>query len=1316
MDNTTLPPFNPSGELGGVFPRWEKWLRAVELYIASKNITDAARKKAILLHMGGFELQDIFYSIPDGDTVAEGENAYEKTKNTLTAYFKPKTNKTYERHVFRSLWQNEGEPINQFITRLRQQAKYCGFTSVEDEIRDQIIEKCRSEELKKRFLEKGDITLSEVIDIAQAHEVTGVQIKNMGTTETIAKITEKNNFRKKPSQQKRETSCFRCGYPGHLYWDPNCPAKGKNCVKCNKPGHFASVCKSKAVPDRNRRNGERGRTTARSARVRNLENREEEEEYAFTLEEGAQQLNVVKEQTVEVQVGGVCLNLLIDSGASCNVIGEDLWEYCKKNNIKCKSKKYLIGKSFLMELDLLGEFDCNVKVGNKEIDANFVVVKGKGRGLLGFETAVRLEILKIGPQLQINHVSMRKELFSGIGKLKDFQLKLPIDPLVPPVAQALRRVPFKIRDQVEEQINRLLREDIIERVEGPTPWVSPVVPVVKDSGKFRLCVDMRRANQAIVRERFPLPVLEEVLDKISGSNWFSTLDIRDAYHQIELDEKSREITTFVIDSGLYRYKRLMFGLSCAPEMFQRILRTILQDCEGAENFLDDIIIHGKTREQHDDRLSKVCKTLEEKGLTLNQNKCKFAKNEIEFLGFKITGSGYKPLESKVEAVQNFRTPRTPEEIRGFLGLVNFCASFIPNLAQISEPLRRLTRKSEKFNWTEEQEKSFLEIKRLMSDAGTLGIYNKNAHTKVIADAGPDALGAVLVQKGSSGWQTICYASRSLTDCEKRYSQTEKEALALVFACERFHQWLYGIHFILVTDHKPLEYLFTPRSKPNARIERWVLRLQPYSYQVKYEKGNNNIADPLSRLVKFNQSQKQNMDDLDDHVYWVVRESVPRALTMQEINRESEKDATLIEVRRAIETSNWDRMKTSRFKILKDELCVYDKIVMRGTRIVIPSGLQQKVLAVAHEGHPGIVAMKNRLRSKVWWEGIDKMAEKYVRACKGCQLVQNTVNLAPLNRNKLPEKPWEILAMDFLGPLPTKEYLLVIIDYYSRFYEVVVTFSINASTLIKHLTEIFARHGLPRIIICDNGPQMASAELESWAENQGIAIKHSAPLWPQANGEIERQNRSLLKRLKIAHVEKLNWKQELFDYLLMYRSTPHSTTGVSPAELLFNRKIRTKLPELGSNDSLLDEEIREKDAWVKERGRIYYDQRNKVKDSCLQPGDTVFMRKEKDNKLSCGFDSTEYQITNRVGNTVTVASPAGNTFTRNVSAVKKVYNGETDPSETVTIKSEVVESDPEPEETLPGNLGEHNVSCYRPTSGRPQRQHKLPSRFVDYVPH
>lgn len=1330
MENTQLPPFDPNGEQSGIFPRWERWLRAVDLYLTSKNITDATRKKATLLHMGGLELQDIYYAIPDADTVAEGEDAYNKTKDALTAYFKPKVNKTYERHIFRGLAQKDGETVIQFITRLRQQARYCEFTSEDDEIRDQVVDKCNSTEIKKRILEKGDITLKEVTDIAQAFEVMSVRVKNM-EPENVAKLTEKKQKVNKQQHKTTEKRCYRCGYVGHYKSDKNCPAKDKTCSKCKKEGHFAAVCRTKTA-----QGVQAGATSTRKlvpGQLRSLHEVHEDDGYTFHLVEAehinrANEENGKHEENVEVYIGGVPVNVLIDSGAKCNVINEKCWSYLKGKQIKCKSRQtdrkiFPYGQS--NALQLIGEFDCVIKAGQKEVDANFVVAKGDGRALLGYPTAKALGIIKIGTELQVNNMIVVGKGDTGIGKLKDFQLKLPIDPSFSPIAQPLRRVPFKIRDQIREQIDELLRQDIIEKVEGPTPWVSPVVPVYKDTGKFRLCVDMRLANQAIVRERFPLPIIEEFLYKVRGSNFFSTLDIRDAYHQIELDEKSREITTFVVDSGLYRYKRLMFGLNCAPEMFQRILRSILQNCEGVENFLDDIIVFGKTKEEHDRRLRKVRDTLEGKGLKLNDRKCVIGRQEIKFLGFHISGQGYRPLESKIGAVQNFRRPETPDEIRGFLGLVNFCSSFIPGLSQLSEPLRKLTRSSEKFEWTDVQERSFCEIKRLMGDAKTLGIYDTDAPTRVIADAGPDAVGAVVVQKGPSGWRPIGYASKSLSDPETRYSQTEKEALALVFACERFHLWLYGIEFELVTDHKALEYLFTPKSKPNARIERWILRLQPYSYKIKYEKGCTNIADPLSRLVKVATKQEKEEVNRIDYVYAIARESVPKAMSLSEIDCESQKDVTLIEVRHAVNTGKWDTLKNTRFKLLKDELCVYKNIVLRGTRIVIPLSLRNKVLGIAHEGHPGIVAMKNRLRSKVWWDGMDKDAEKCVKSCHGCQLVQKSVVSAPLYRNELPDRPWDTLAMDLLGPLPNKDNLLVVIDYYSRYYEVVITQSTTSNAIIGYLSEIFARHGFPCTLICDNGPQLASAEIDEWAKGCGIAIKHSAPLWPQANGEVERQNRSLLKRLKIAHAEKQNLRDELLTYLLMYRSTPHTTTGVSPAELLFGRKIRTKLPDL--NDKiLLDEELREKDALQKMRGKDYYDKRNRVQDCNLRPGETVLLNKSKENKLSPEFDATKYQIINKKGNTVTVKSPSGNVFTRNASMVKKYISNDDQLPETPHIKTEV-ESDSEPE------LNEANDSIMRNdirersaspdleksddlnvpelnVTNRPKRKHKLPSRY------
>lgn len=321
------------------------------------------------------------------------------------------------------------------------------------------------------------------------------------------------------------------------------------------------------------------------------------------------------------------------------------------------------------------------------------------------------------------------------------------------------------------------------------------------------------------------------------------------------------------------------------------------------------------------------------------------------MGFRVSGNSYKPLESKVEAVERFRIPKTAKEVRSFLGLVNFCAAFIPNLATISEPLRKLTRKGIKFVWKNEQDKAFKTLKRKLVSAETLRIFNVNARTRVIADVSPVALGSVLTQQDDKNqWRVISYASRSLSDCEKRYSQTEKEALALVFACEKFYNWLYGIEFELVTDHKALEYIFAPRTKPNARIERWVLRLLPFRYKVVYEKGKSNIADVLSRLSEKRDREIEQKKDRD-YIQWIVTESVPRAMTLDEIGAASKTDSKIKEVKLALRTNNWDTLKDSRYKIIKEQLCVYKNVLLRNTRIVIPEALQKKTLMLAHKGHP-----------------------------------------------------------------------------------------------------------------------------------------------------------------------------------------------------------------------------------------------------------------------------------------------------------------------------------------------------------------------------
>lgn len=335
--------------------------------------------------------------------------------------------------------------------------------------------------------------------------------------------------------------------------------------------------------------------------------------------------------------------------------------------------------------------------------------------------------------------------------------------------------------------------------------------------------------------------MEDFLPHIGKGKLFTKLDVKNAFHQIEISKESRYITTFITRKGLYRYTRLMFGITCAKEMFQKIMEQILAGCQGCFNYVDDIIVYGENIEQLNMRVDKVLKACKDYNVVLNEDKCIYGVNELEFLGHKLTAYGVMPSEDKVAAIKNFRQPSSVEEVRSFLGLVNFVGKFIPNLATITEPLRLLTKKNTAFIWSQEHEFSFQKLKNSLACDLALGYYDVNDRTQVYADASPVGLGAVLVQLNGKGARVICYASKSLSITEQRYCQTEKEALALVWAVERFHFYLFGRTFELVTDYKALEIIFSPKSKPCARIERWVLRLQSYKFKVVYKSGKNNIA-------------------------------------------------------------------------------------------------------------------------------------------------------------------------------------------------------------------------------------------------------------------------------------------------------------------------------------------------------------------------------------------------------------------------------------------------------------------------------------------
>ena len=453
------------------------------------------------------------------------------------------------------------------------------------------------------------------------------------------------------------------------------------------------------------------------------------------------------------------------------------------------------------------------------------------------------------------------------------------------------------------------------------------------------------------------------------------------------------------------------------------------------------------------------------------------------MGYLLSERGIGPNDSKVEAVRTTRSPETSIEVRSFLGLVNFPARFIPDLSTTSEPLRQLTRKGENFKWEEIHENAFNKLKSQLVSAQSLAYFDKDARTMVIADASPVGLVAVLVQEQNGEERVISYASRSLTSVERRYSLTEKEALGLVCACERFHAYLYRKHFELITDHKPLEIIYSKNSSRPARMQKWFLWLQAYDFTVKYRPETENIADELSRLLR---DTVQSTNDAEDYIRFVAKNTVLRAIIIQEVEEESVNDPELSVVRTCILTdSQWDLVDVS-FRSVRQELSVLEKLEIRGTWLVIPKSLRKKVLSLAHEGHQGIVKTKQRFRSKVWWPNIDKEGERKCRTCHGCQQLLSRPQ--PMVRRWFSEGSWEILACDLLGPVDGNIYILAVIDYYSRWIEIDILRTVTSIKVIAVLERMFLTHGLPYEIISDNGPRVVSSQFEEFCGRNGICHK------------------------------------------------------------------------------------------------------------------------------------------------------------------------------------------------------------------------------------
>ena len=903
--------------------------------------------------------------------------------------------------------------------------------------------------------------------------------------------------------------------------------------------------------------------------------------------------------------------------------------------------------------------------------ADFYVANDTKGNLLSFDTANNLGLIHITNSIVKDRKSTTEKLinsyqdiFTGLGKLKDFQLKLNIDDNVEPVHQKHRRVPFITRDMVEREVKKLYDEDICEDVgNSPTPWVSPIIAVPKphDPKQVRLCVDMRAPNMAIKRVKHPMPTLDEVIHDLNGCTVFSKLDLNQAYHQIELHPDSRFITVFSTHMGLHRYKRLNYGVNAASEKFQNIIEDALSGLEGVRNIADDIIIGSRNDTEHETHVKACLQRIREKGLTLNKKKCQFFQPELEFFGNIFGKDGMSPHPNKIRAIKDAPRPEDKTQVRSLLGMINYIQRYIPNMAMIVKPLRELTKLRTPFTWDGKCEEAFQTIKNCITSETILSYFDPNLHTELIVDASPVGIAAMLTQRDNGKLKIIAYGSRTLNEIEARYSQIEREALGLRWGIEHFHLYLYGADFVVITDHQPLVSIFkNPLARPSPRIERWYLRLQQYNFIVKYQKGSKNPADYMSRhpvkTVSVRESQMA-----EEYANFVLESSTPKAVSVKEIADATKTDPVMENVRKCITNGHWYKFNCEEMQIyqkIASELCVLDNgVIMRGPRIVIPPTMRKEMVHLAHEGHMGIVKTKLLLRTKVWFPKMDNLVEEVIKHCPSCNVVTKDERMQPLMMSELPAGPWRSVSADFCGPYPSGDYCLVVIDDYSRFPVVEIIKSTSTSSVIPVLDKIFATHGQPETLKTDNGPPFQSAEFKKFMMYSGINHRKITPLWPRANGLVENFMKPLNKAIKTAAVQGKSWKQELYKFLRNYRATPHVTTNIPPAVALYGRNIRTLIPEILAPTTDKGMQLRDRSQKVKQK--FYAEKRLcQRKPHDINVGDTVLVRKTKENKLTPAYDPQPMQVIRKNGTMIT----AGNSSirrTRNMSHFKRVPDSEVD---------------------------------------------------------
>lgn len=871
---------------------------------------------------------------------------------------------------------------------------------------------------------------------------------------------------------------------------------------------------------------------------------------------------------------------LLDSGANISVLGKNSLSFLQKLEISYKSLKSSVSTADGSRQNVIGF--CILPIKFKDVTRNidfYIVPSLSQEAYFGInfwrEFALAPDILNVSEiescnltegklDLHVLNPDQKLTLEKTIMLFPSFEkLGLGCTNLLEHHIDTADFVPIKSKhyplspprqDEAYREIDRLLEMGVIE--ESNSPWCSPAV-LVRKPGKVRLCIDSRKLNAITKKDSYPLPHIGGLLSRLKDTFYISGIDLKDAFLQIKLTESSKEKTAFAIPGKpLYQYKVMPFGLCNGPQTMSRLMDRVIPSRlrENVFVYLDDLLVCSPDFDTHINLLKEVATCLKAAKLTINVAKSKFCQREIKYLGYLVGHGCLKVDSEKVEAIKNFPLPKTPKQLRRFIGMANWYRVFINNFSDLAGPLTDCLKKSHKsFSLTELAHKSFEKLKTALSTAPVLAQPDFTKEFIIQCDASTIGVGGVLYQYDNDGKERpIAYVSQKLNRCQKNYTVTELECMAAVVCVKRFRPYIEGLPFRIITDHSSLKWLMSQKDL-SGRLARWSLKLQSFDFKIEHRKGSLNIVpDALSR---------QDVSELK-----LSDMPIEIDLCASEFNDE--------------EYQQLKKVVMEKKDLLPDisikENFVYKRIHFRQGvqdeedslwRLWIPKSLTLHVIRSAHDSiiscHGGFAKTLARVRQKYYWPGMARDVRAYVKNCDKCKMVKSSNQiLRPLMGDQsVTNRPFERLYCDFLGPYPlTKEKntcIFICLDHLTKFiFLKALKKATSANVILFYQTEIFPTFGVPKTIHSDNGKQFTSKEMSEFFALYDIKHIKTGFYAPQSNAS-ERANREIITKIRIFLENKDNhsdWDKYIPNILSILRSDYHSAIKCSPYYAAFGQNM------------------------------------------------------------------------------------------------------------------------------------------------------------------